>query len=624
MNDYILNKKLVLELVIGVFISFFVAWLFWFNPVQASSLKGYEALQVISTGSGTLQMEPQEKKQFMIEFKNIGQKTWVKNGAEFVSIYTYNPKYRTSVFQDSSWYRKEQPVLLKENEVKVGETGHIYFTLEAPSKEGNYHEMFRLAAEDVAWIPGGEFVVNIRVGKKENKVEENINTEVEKENQSNGLSAVLLLRSAKKIVARGGEVVKYRVGIKNTGTQVWHKRQIKLPDIVLASVGDDTYHSSWLTSTQLVLNDQGEVNSGALDFIDFTFTAPRTQGMHKVSYQLAVDGQTVPNFSIDIPIEVTSNAPKVINAPVRSDIQPVKEEVYKYDHPLMLKVGVLIVDEETDNQVEISCRTDWELRDIKGALLGELEKNKSVKAFYKNGRYYFDRGRGLEKSTFALRFIPKIPNEVCTVENFDRRVTRNYTHPDNTFRNVLELHYNDYKDRTWLINELPMDYYLKGLGETSNISHLEYQKALITAARTYATYHWERNTKRVKEFFHVTAYADDQVYRGYGQEQRSPRIVQSVDDSRGQIVTYDNELALTPYYSRSDGRTRGWSEVWYGDVAWLKSVPCPCDKSKNYPLWGHGVGMSATEALCQANNGKKYEDILKYFYQDIELKKFWK
>lgn len=598
------------------------------NQAQAALLHGYESVQTGATGNGTIRVQAGQDIRFMVEFQNTGAKAWTRGGSEFVSIYTYEPKYRTSIFEDESWYGSDQPARLEEERVAPGGKGHIYFTFDAPEKTGVYREVFWLAAENTAWIPGGQFAVVIEVVAEAETPTPTATVEPAPEAiadpATEGLSAMLLLRSAKTVTARGGEAVSFRVGIKNTGTKTWGKRQIRLPDISLASSEADTYHTSWSSATQLAVNDNGTVAPGALDFIDFTFSAPRTQGAHVVRYQLAVDDVKVPDFYIDIPVEVTSNAPEVIKAPTRPGAEPNVQASYKYDAPLMLRVGVLIVDEETDWEVDISCATDWELRDINNALLGELPAGKSVSAFYKNGRYHFDRGQGLEQSTYALRFVPKVPNAVCTVENFDRRVTRDYTHADNTFRNVLELHYNDYKDRTWLINELPMDYYLKGLGETSNISHLEYQKALVTAARTYATYHWQRNTKRAKEFFHVTAYADDQVYRGYGQEARSPRIVQSVDESRGQIVTYNGELALTPYFSRTDGRTRDWSEVWNGQVDWLKSVACPCDKSKGYALWGHGVGMSATEALCMANNGDLYEDILKYFYQGIELERYWK
>ena len=41
-------------------------------------------------------------------------------------------------------------------------------------------------------------------------------------------------------------------------------------------------------------------------------------------------------------------------------------------------------------------------------------------------------------------------------------------------------------------------------------------------------------------------------------------------------------------------------------------------KSKGF---GHGVGMSQYGAQQLANNGYKYNEILKYYYQGIEIKK---
>jgi stage II sporulation protein D len=206
------------------------------------------------------------------------------------------------------------------------------------------------------------------------------------------------------------------------------------------------------------------------------------------------------------------------------------------------------------------------------------------------------------------------------VTNFDRKVTRGSSFTDNTFRNILELRYNTPNDRTWLINELPIEHYLRGLAETSDSSHEEFKKTLLVAARTYAYYHWQRATKHDEEGFHVDAYAD-QVYNGYGYEARTPNITKAVEATRGITVTYDGETAITAYFSRSDGRTRDWSEVWGGSVPWSKSVAVPCDVGKT--LWGHGVGMSASGGLCMAKEGKTYDEILKYFYTGVDLEKRW-
>ncbi|MFH1404961.1 MAG: SpoIID/LytB domain-containing protein, partial [Patescibacteria group bacterium] len=499
---------------------------------------------------------------------------------------------------------------------------------------GNYEETFYLAAENKVWIPGGEFTINITVadpqppatstnsslksgGTQSEPVVQNISP-------TEGLSAILLLRSAKEITATGGEEISYKVGIKNTGTVAWEKRAIQMPDVRIASLVYNTHHSSWLTSTKLAMNTGTPVNPGGLEFIDFKFSAPNQIGKHTVRYIMAVNDTIVPDFFIDIPVTVTATSPDIINSPVIGQ-EDIRYDTTNYIDEPYIRVGVLIVDEETAWQVEVSCDKQWNLMGGDGALLGEMNANEHVTSFYKKGKYWFNRGKGLESTSYWIRFVPTTDGAICTVNNFDRRVTRKYTNPDNQFRNILELRYNDYKDRTWLINELPIEDYVAGLAETSNSSHPEYQKALITAARTYAYFHFMRGTKRAKEFFTISSTADDQVYNGYGHELRSPTIAKAAADTRGIIVTYDGEYALTPYYSRSDGRTRDWSEVWGGSVDWLKSVACPCDKVKGRQLWGHGVGMSATEALCMANEEEKtWDEILKYFYTGVELTKQWK
>jgi peptidoglycan hydrolase-like amidase len=194
---------------------------------------------------------------------------------------------------------------------------------------------------------------------------------------------------------------------------------------------------------------------------------------------------------------------------------------------------------------------------------------------------------------------------------------------DNKFRAKLELRYSPATQTVWVINELPIEYYLRGIAETSNVSPLEYQKALLTAARTYAMYHVNRGTKHADEYYHVDAHLD-QVYRGFGQEDRSPNIVSGVTNTRGQVVTYDGKLAITPYFSRSDGRTRDWTEVWGGSgYPWLKAVDVPWDAGQT--LWGHGVGLSARGALYMASkDNATYDQILKHFYTGIELRQIYK
>ncbi|KKR56490.1 MAG: SpoIID/LytB domain protein [Candidatus Uhrbacteria bacterium GW2011_GWE2_40_58] len=599
------------------------------KEASAASKKGYEAMQIMVSGSGTLTLQPHESKQVMVQFQNLGPNTWTNTGAKYVSVYTYNPKYRLSDFENG-WLASDQPAKLIEASVPVGGVGTIQFTLTAPANVGVYKESFYLAAEETAWIPGGEFTFTINVQEQTTTTTKSSSTKTTSSSNSltdgtaspvstEGLSATVLLRSKKDLKVEAGTVIEYTVGIKNTGTVPWSSREVRTADLAMASVtSSETKSGTWLSASKLIAKAGDTVNPGALDFFTFSFTAPKTKGNHTVRYQLAVNETTVPDFYIDIPVEVTTGAPEAYESPLLEE--QTSSLVNEIAEPIM-RIGVLIVDEETSDQVIISCNADWELRDGTSNLMGTLEAGENVTAFYKKGKYWFNRGRGLESTSYYLRFIPKEEDAVCTVENFDRRVTRNTANADNTFRDVLELRYNDYKDRTWLINELPIEEYLYGLAETSNSSHAEYQKTLITVARTYALYHYERATKYKNEYFHISSYSWDQVYNGQGHEARSPRIVEAVDATRGVTVTYDGETAITPYFSRSDGRTRDWSEVWGGSVPWCQSVATPCDAGKT--LWGHGVGLSASAALCMAKNGQTWDDILNYFYQGIDLAQRW-
>ncbi|HBD05150.1 TPA: hypothetical protein DCZ32_01690 [Candidatus Uhrbacteria bacterium] len=571
---------------------------------------GYSALMVSSTGSSEIRIAPGEEKTISVDFQNISTSVWKPSGTRFVSIYTYEPKYRKSVFEHSSWYKYNQPAKISA-ETAAGKTGTISFKVKAPKTSGIYSEVFNLAAEDLTWIPGGKFTIKFNVTNEKSTVA----AAPAQTSQAGSLSAQIAVTSANLVRIEGGKPIVYTVGFKNTGTKSWMLREIRTPDVQIASTQPQFMHSSWLAFNIATATKESPVMPGQMDVITFSLTSPKYAGKYNAKFQLVADNSAVSGGLFEIPIEVTSNAPGVIDAPYRDE----SVQVSYIEEPI-IRVGVLTVDEETNNEAVIASESVFEMRDGAGALLGTFQPSQSVRALYKNGQYFYDSGSGLVASVSYLRFVPLQKNAVMTVTNFDRRVTRGTAYALNTFRNILEIRHNDAKDRVWLINELPMDTYLKGLAETSNSSPMEYQKALMIAARTYAFYHWQRATKHDEEFYHVDAYYD-QVYKGQGYEAMTPNISRAVDETRGMVVTFNNETAITPYFSRSDGRTRDWSEVWYGSVEWLKSVQVPCDVGRT--LWGHGVGLSASGALCMANEGKTFQEILKHFYKGIEVQKRW-
>ena len=98
-------------------------------------------------------------------FKNIGAKTWKRDGANYLSLYATEEekKERNSAFFDTRWISRSHVVILRETEVKPGEVGHFRFDIRAPQTPGSFQEQFTLASENTAWINGGSVTLPIRI-----------------------------------------------------------------------------------------------------------------------------------------------------------------------------------------------------------------------------------------------------------------------------------------------------------------------------------------------------------------------------------------------------------------------------------------------------------------------------
>jgi len=385
--------------------------------------------------------------------------------------------------------------------------------------------------------------------------------------------------------------------------------------------------TSWLSQAEPV-RDESPIKPGEIGFLTFWVKAPAKRGEYRASFQLQADGQAVDGGLIDLPITVTADGSFIsdpaIVAPDQSTVDPnliQKSSAFVPEEPI-LRVGLFAT---VDDQMVVSAPASFHVMDANGGEVCVFTANQEVTIRYDrvNGVYRaIGPGCTSQSSTHYRVQRTDDPLGPLTMTDFNRPVSWLPGANDNTFRSILELRHSEKTDDVWAINELPIEMYLRGLAETSDVSPIEYQKALLTGARTYAMYHWTRATKHAAEHFHVDA-KYDQVYRGYGAEARSPKIVQGVTETRGQIVTYNNELAITPYFSRSDGRTRNWNEVWGGSgYPWLVSVKVPWDEGQT--LWGHGVGLSARGALYMASkDNATYRQILSHFYQGTSVMYFY-
>lgn len=613
------------------------------------------AAQYVSGVASSWQIELDQNVIADLAFKNVGTETWKRDEGAFVSLYsveggTSGSKERPSVFKDMSWSGNRAAKMV-EKEVKPGQVGHFKLELRG-TIPGDYREEFMLAAENAAWMGESRVFLNIKVPTNGAYIARNDvaapNTISALDASKNaGYGAQLLLRSAQTVSLSGNGRTQLTVGFKNTGSKTWGNRSLQVRGVTAASTAIAKYASvrddSWREATTPV-KVEGATKPGELGLLSFTVKVPAKKGEYKASFQLYADGQPVDGGVIDIPITVTADGyiepepvpPKpipTVTTPIPSNpvpnatpsyvAQPINGDISSLPNEPLIRVGIFATTD--DKMIVRASHAPLEVRNG-STVVCSLPMGKSVTVTYDRSSSIYRIAGDCPAAQSSTYYVVKAQDGISPMEmsDFSRPVAWLPGANDNTFRAHLELRWSSAVSQAWVINELPIEWYLKGIAETSNVSPMQYQRALLTAARTYAMYHVQRQTKHASKYFTVDA-TYDQVYRGYGAEARSPTIVAAVDSTRGQIVTYQGKLALTPYFSRSDGRTRSWGEVWYGqsNYPWLVSVPVPDDVGKT--LWGHGVGMSATGALqMDAKWGKTYTEILAHFYQGTQIMRFYK
>ncbi len=600
------------------------------------------AAELVEREGTEWQLDPEGHVMTTVGFRNTGKTIWTRGGKNFVSLYaTDGKKERASTFYDPGWLSRTQVGKLKEPVVAPGEVGHFVMELRAPRVPGMYRETFTLAVENITWMAGGDLTMPIRVpftsavlaqipsGSSLPDADTVPTPDTKK------LAASLLLRSARDLSLAGNARQDLTFGFKNIGSVTWNSRGLRIKGVrpalagKLSSVQDET----WLNSAE-PFRVLGDTKPGEIGFVQFRLKAPPRKGTYVASFQLYADGQSVDGGELNLPITVTDDGavePETVPAapPASSNsLLPLPDPV-ALDGDLstlpvepFIRVGIY---KTADDRMVIRAKDVAVIVTQNGTTICRLASGATASVLFDRANRVYklsgDACAGQSTGVYLFRSEDGIaPMEIA---DFSRPVGWLPGANDNTFRAQLELRYTPATDSVWIINELPIEWYLKGIAETSNSSPPEFQRTLLTAARTYAMYHVQRGTKHADESYIVDA-KYDQVYRGYGAEARDPNVVAAVDATRGQIVTYQGKLAITPYYSRSDGRTRAWSEVWGGgsQYPWLVSVPVPWDQGKT--LWGHGVGMSATGALGMANDGKGFVEILKYFFPGTELRKAYK
>ncbi len=136
------------------------------------------------------------------------------------------------------------------------------------------------------------------------------------------------------------------------------------------------------------------------------------------------------------------------------------------------------------------------------------------------------------------------------------------------YRGFIEVSRLNESDMT-VANVLSIEEYLYGVVpcEIEYTSNYEALKAQAVASRTYAIKNLGEYSKLGFDLCN-TVYS--QVYKGFDYEREITN--KAVDDTKGEILYYDNDIAQVFYFSSSGGKTEAAKNVWSYDAPYLQIV----------------------------------------------------
>ncbi|SET27515.1 SpoIID/LytB domain protein [Oceanobacillus limi] len=161
------------------------------------------------------------------------------------------------------------------------------------------------------------------------------------------------------------------------------------------------------------------------------------------------------------------------------------------------------------------------------------------------------------------------------------------------------------EDQIRPINQLPLEDYLKGVVpfEVFSTWGMEALKAQALAARTYAV-------SKMTEVMDDTI--NYQVYGGYTWDENTTK---AVEETAGQVITYNNELIETFYSASNGGVTENNSNVWGGSA--LQYFPIKEDPYDPTHPWEFTLDKTQIDFESLAWDGVDWWDKLQEKDQEI-------
>lgn len=448
---------------------------------------------------------------------------------------------------------------------------------------------------------------------------------------------------------KAGKAITFRVEFKNIGQKNWLKGKVSLK-----TVSDKTSlftHAFWPKQNTPYIVKWG-VPVGTTGTFKFALQAPEINGLYWEKFQLFVEKEKIPGGEIEIGIRVFGGRELTVSLPIpgnqnnlfwqslSTDYQ-IQEDL-RYEEP-KIRVGLFYAEKKDSNlnedvsylpiKIITLNQAPYEIRLVKEnyrvLLVQSYGEETEIDFDFTTKRYLIkNQGQLLATTDSPIVFVPLFEGTIFKIVSWYRGPFWGQQVNDNEYRGLVEIRFNPSTDRLWLINELPIEKYMKGVAEVQDFYPYEMLKAQKIAARTYAFIRlllpkYTQVPDGEEPIFTVRSTQADQVYRGYNWEKRSPNTQRAVEETKGLVIFYGSDPILAYYFARTDGRTRSSCEARMTKecMPYLISVDDPPGRGQT--LLGHGVGMPQQGARIAAEQGAKFHQILRYYYQGVEIKKIW-
>lgn len=285
----------------------------------------------------------------------------------------------------------------------------------------------------------------------------------------------------------------------------------------------------------------------------------------------------------------------------------------------------------TAKKTSVTATGNFYLQDSSGVPVIEIAQGGTASIAYSNGVYVATVSGGKSySSNDYFRLSPKLPAVLEVTSYLDKSYNGKVNY--NRFRGDIVARYSPKSKKMWVVNELTMDDYVKGIAEasTADNNNIEYLKILVVAVRSYATHYAQLGGKHAGEPFDLKnsrrKNGNDQVYAGYTFESLIPNMATASEATAGEVMTYKGKVAKVPFSSGTDGtRTRSAKEGWgVSDMPWAAGAPDPYGYIKNWnTLEGnHRVGLSTAGARGYiAKEKRDYKWVLKHYFTGVEIGK---